>query len=176
MSGDNQKDSVVDFEKEVEKERKQTLEHFFNELNRNPNAPVTEKMFKARYSVKSSKAKAMVKLYKNQRNILKYYHELTEIEEEKTALEDLLKREGQVDDKQRKQLKNFRSRIESLQKGIAKAQKYADIRTEERDNILLLADGNHVLWVIGYRISEDVKVTDSTKEILYISLSKEEEQ
>lgn len=50
------------------------------------------------------------------------------------------------------------------------------IPAEERDNILLLADGNHVLWVIGYRISEDVKVTDSTKEILYISLSKEEEQ
>lgn len=138
MSDNNQKEEKnpaagagVDFEEEAEKERKQMLEQFFNDLNRNPNAQVTEKMMKARYSVQGSKAKAMVKLYKNQRNILKYFNELAEVQEEKIALEDLLKREGQTDDKQRKQLKNLKSRIEALEKGIAKAQKYAGIRTEE---------------------------------------------
>ena len=38
----------------------------------------------------------------------------------------------------------------------------------QRDHILLLADDTHVLWVIGYRISEDVKVTEHTKRILEI--------
>lgn len=37
----------------------------------------------------------------------------------------------------------------------------------QRDNILLLADGSHIVWIIGYRISEEYKVTDDTKRILY---------
>ena len=41
---------------------------------------------------------------------------------------------------------------------------------EDRDEILVLADGNHVLWVVGYRISEYYKVTDETKSILEISI------
>ncbi len=40
------------------------------------------------------------------------------------------------------------------------------IPRQERDRILLLAEGNHVLWIIGYRISEYYKITDETKEIL----------
>ncbi len=40
-----------------------------------------------------------------------------------------------------------------------------------RDQILLLADDTHVLWVIGYRISEDVKVTEHTKRILEIRVN-----
>lgn len=45
------------------------------------------------------------------------------------------------------------------------------IPQEERDQILLLADDNHVLWVIGYRISEDVKVTEHTERILEIRVN-----
>ena len=39
-----------------------------------------------------------------------------------------------------------------------------------RDSILLLADDAHILWVIGYRISEDIKVTEHTKRVLEIRL------
>ena len=42
------------------------------------------------------------------------------------------------------------------------------IPAKRREQILLLADGAHILWVIGYRISEDVKVTEHTKRILEI--------
>ena len=40
------------------------------------------------------------------------------------------------------------------------------IPRRERDEVLLVADGNHILWVVGYRISEDVKVTPDTKKIV----------
>lgn len=36
----------------------------------------------------------------------------------------------------------------------------------ERDRIPLLAENDHVLWIVGYRISEYYKVTEETKEIL----------
>lgn len=39
-----------------------------------------------------------------------------------------------------------------------------------RDSVLLLADDAHILWVVGHRISEDVKVTEHTKRILEIQL------
>ncbi len=42
---------------------------------------------------------------------------------------------------------------------------------EERDSIPLLADGNHIMWVIGDRISEAYKVNEETKAILEISLN-----
>lgn len=45
----------------------------------------------------------------------------------------------------------------------------------ERDDIELLADGSHVLWVIGYRISAAAKVTDETKNVLIVKASKQEE-
>ncbi len=41
----------------------------------------------------------------------------------------------------------------------------------QRDQVLLLADDTHILWVIGYRISEDVKVTQHTKRILEIQVN-----
>ncbi|MDO4453641.1 MAG: tRNA lysidine(34) synthetase TilS [Eubacteriales bacterium] len=44
---------------------------------------------------------------------------------------------------------------------------------EERDSILLLADGSHILWVVGFRISEACKVKESTKHILKIQITKE---
>lgn len=40
------------------------------------------------------------------------------------------------------------------------------IPRRERDQVLVVADGNHVLWVVGYRISEDVKVTPKTKKVI----------
>lgn len=44
------------------------------------------------------------------------------------------------------------------------------IPKESRDSQLVLADGTHILWLIGYRISEYYKVTNSTKRILEISV------
>jgi len=46
---------------------------------------------------------------------------------------------------------------------------------EKRDSILLLADGSHILWVIGFRISEACKVKEGTKHILKIKITKENE-
>ncbi len=42
------------------------------------------------------------------------------------------------------------------------------IPRQKRDQILLLADGSHILWIIGYRISEYYKVTEDTREILQV--------
>ena len=38
-----------------------------------------------------------------------------------------------------------------------------------RDALPLLTDGDHVLWILGHRISEDYKVTPQTKKIIEIS-------
>ncbi len=42
------------------------------------------------------------------------------------------------------------------------------IARQDRDRIPLLAEGNHVLWVIGSRISEYYKITDQTKTVLQV--------
>lgn len=42
------------------------------------------------------------------------------------------------------------------------------IPKEKRDEILLLADGQHVVWIIGYRISSYYKVTNNTRKIVRI--------
>lgn len=39
---------------------------------------------------------------------------------------------------------------------------------EDRDRCILLADGSHIIWVVGMRISERYKVTERTKKILKI--------
>lgn len=44
----------------------------------------------------------------------------------------------------------------------------------QREQILLLTAENHVLWVIGCRISEYYKVTKTTKRILEVSAGKGE--
>ncbi len=41
----------------------------------------------------------------------------------------------------------------------------------QRDQTLLLADDTHILWVLGYRISEDVKVTEHTRRVLEIRVN-----
>ncbi|NLL78381.1 MAG: tRNA lysidine(34) synthetase TilS [Clostridiales bacterium] len=48
------------------------------------------------------------------------------------------------------------------------------IPKQMRDEILLLADGQHVLWVIGHRISEYYKVNPNTRRILQVQLRGEE--
>ena len=40
----------------------------------------------------------------------------------------------------------------------------------ERDGILLIAEEDHILWIIGHRISSYYKVTEETKRILEISV------
>ena len=42
------------------------------------------------------------------------------------------------------------------------------IPAEKRQRCLLLAEGSHILWVFGGRISEDVKVTDQTTTVLQV--------
>lgn len=46
------------------------------------------------------------------------------------------------------------------------------IPKEKRDDLLLLADGKHVVWIIGYRISSYYKVSDSTSRIIKITYEK----
>lgn len=43
-----------------------------------------------------------------------------------------------------------------------------------RDSVPVIASGNDVLWVVGYRISEIYKVTKETKRIIKISVLKED--
>jgi len=39
-----------------------------------------------------------------------------------------------------------------------------------RERVLLLADGNCILWVVGFRMSEGYKVSNNTKTILQIKI------
>lgn len=49
------------------------------------------------------------------------------------------------------------------------------IPSDIRNQIPLLADGSHILWIIGKRISEGCKVTPQTKRILQVQVSKGED-
>ena len=42
------------------------------------------------------------------------------------------------------------------------------IPLSERDRLWLLADGSHVMWVIGHRISDYYKVKEHTKRVLKV--------
>ena len=44
----------------------------------------------------------------------------------------------------------------------------------ERDRLPILAEEDHVLWVVGYRISEYYKVTENTKRILKVQFIRKE--
>lgn len=48
------------------------------------------------------------------------------------------------------------------------------IERHKRDKIPLVCDGDQIMWVVGYRISENYKVTDETKKILAIQFEKTE--
>lgn len=47
------------------------------------------------------------------------------------------------------------------------------IPIDERNRIFLLADGNHILWILGHRISEKCKITESTERIWEVCVTKE---
>ena len=51
----------------------------------------------------------------------------------------------------------------------------AKIPRGERDRVPLVAEGQHVLWIVGYRISEYYKITDDTKQILQVKMDGGEE-
>ena len=40
------------------------------------------------------------------------------------------------------------------------------IPADERDQIMLLADGHHVYWIVGYRQAQDCLITDGTETII----------
>ena len=44
------------------------------------------------------------------------------------------------------------------------------IPKDQRDEVILLADGSHVVWVVGKRISENYKVTKETKKVLKVQV------
>ena len=44
------------------------------------------------------------------------------------------------------------------------------IPRRDRGNVPLLAEGNHVLWLMGYRISEYYKINENTKRVLQVKL------
>ncbi len=48
------------------------------------------------------------------------------------------------------------------------------IPQEERDEILLVADGNHILWIVGYRTNPVYEVNSNTKRILEIQIDEGE--
>lgn len=48
------------------------------------------------------------------------------------------------------------------------------IPKEERDNILLLAEGSHILWIFGYRRGCAYQIGENTKHILKITIDKGE--
>ena len=49
------------------------------------------------------------------------------------------------------------------------------IPAPDRDRQLLLADGSHIMWIIGGRISEFYKVSSERKRVLRVSVQEKEE-
>ena len=45
------------------------------------------------------------------------------------------------------------------------------IPKSDRDKVLLVADGSHIIWVIGHRISSYYKISEQTKRIIKIDIS-----
>jgi tRNA(Ile)-lysidine synthase len=41
---------------------------------------------------------------------------------------------------------------------------------EQRGQLMLLADGSHILWVVGKRISEYYKISKETKRVLKVQV------
>ena len=50
------------------------------------------------------------------------------------------------------------------------------IPSGRRDRVPLAADGSHILWIVGYRISEAAKITDNTKTIIEIKYGGDHEE
>ena len=60
----------------------------------------------------------------------------------------------------------------SHKKKLSKFMTDEKIPASRRDNIYVLAEGNHVLWIPGYRMSSSFKICKKTQKILAISISK----
>ena len=59
-----------------------------------------------------------------------------------------------------------------------KIKKYfvnAKIPAEQRNQVLLAADGNHIMWIIGYRQNQMYQVSKDTKRILEIKIERRKE-
>ncbi len=48
------------------------------------------------------------------------------------------------------------------------------IPKEEREHVLLLANGSHIIWIIGGRISEEYKVGEVTQMVLELQFSRKD--
>ncbi|MBQ8804488.1 MAG: tRNA lysidine(34) synthetase TilS [Tyzzerella sp.] len=48
------------------------------------------------------------------------------------------------------------------------------IPQEERDDILLIADGSHILWIVGYRLNPAYQINKHTKHVLEIQIDEGE--
>lgn len=59
-------------------------------------------------------------------------------------------------------------------KSLSDYLKNEKVELAKRDEIWVVADGNHILWVIGRRIDEYYKVTNETKQIVEITVSEGE--
>jgi tRNA(Ile)-lysidine synthase len=63
---------------------------------------------------------------------------------------------------------------EGNRKKVSKYLKDEKVPEDMRNQTFLFADGDHVMWVVGHRISEYYKIDDKTETVLEIEVSKEE--
>lgn len=68
---------------------------------------------------------------------------------------------------------SFESKTQTSRKKIKSLFIDEKVPREERDFVPLVADGDHIMWVIGGRISEAYKINEETQAILEISLMEE---
>jgi tRNA(Ile)-lysidine synthase len=50
------------------------------------------------------------------------------------------------------------------------------IPSAQRGQIPVLADGSHIVWVVGYRISAYYKVTEQTEDILSVTIKEKTQE
>ena len=62
------------------------------------------------------------------------------------------------------------SSAEMIHKSVKDYMVTEKIPRQDRDKILLITEGNHVLWIVGHRISEYYKISKNTKRILQVQL------
>ena len=60
-------------------------------------------------------------------------------------------------------------------KSVARYMIDAHIPKDERDDVPLLADGHHILWIIGWRMSAAAQVSPETNTILQVSVRRRKE-
>ena len=49
------------------------------------------------------------------------------------------------------------------------------IPNRDRDHVLLVADGSHIMWIVGYRQDKSYQVSEQTRRILEIRINGGEE-